>query len=729
MLKNTSHYLLLIIILFSIIGCENSKKKSIEKKTILEKNKIKINSKKNINNINIVLITIDTLRFDRLSTYSDKYVQTPNIDKIAKKSIIFNRAFAHNPLTLPSHINILTGTYPLYHGISDNTRYKLDDKFLTIAELLKSNNYKTAAFIGAFPLDSRFGLDQGFDLYDDNYGSQKDSSFMFVERSAERVIDPAIKWISRQKSKWFTWLHFFEPHQPYVPPAPFKERYKDDLYSGEVAYLDHQLGEFFDFLQDQNYSQNTIIIITSDHGEALGEKGERTHGYFAYNNTIHVPLIIYIPGKQFKLISENVGHIDLFPTICEQIGISIPKHIQGKSLIPLISGEKLNREGLYFESLSPYLNIGWAPLRGIVKDNIKFIDLPIPEIYNLKKDPMELNNIINDTKSKSLKRILKKLIAKNSNKVKLSRLNKLDKKTIKTIESLGYISGGRSVSKKKLYKETDDLKKLLPIYNKTYSAMAYFHKGDIDKSINMLSDVLLTHPMFSLVYKNLAMIYTEQGKTKDALSILEKGLKVNPDDIMLLSKFGILLSKSGNYKQAISVLKKCIKLEDFNPDIYNHLGIAYYKLQNLDLALRNYSLSIELDPDNTAAYLNRGIIYLTKFYISKDRSSLPAAILNFKKVIEFDPKIVKNYLLLSTSYKRNGEINKAISCLNKGLEVNIDNGSLLVELGIAYLDMGNNKKALEFFHKFKSLYLSKMSDKNKMQIQQLIDKAKANSNK
>lgn len=714
--------MLLFIIVLAFTGCKNDKKQIIDKINFSKKTNNSNIVAKNITKPNIILITIDTLRVDRLSLYSDKYIKTPNIDKLAKKSIVFNRAFSHNPLTLPSHINILTGTYPLYHGISDNARYKLDDKFLTITELLKSNNYKTSAFIGAFPLDSRFGLDQGFDLYDDNYDSKNNSSFLYIERSAKNVIKPAMDWISKQKTTWFTWIHLFDPHQPYAPPQPYKDKYKNDLYSGEVAYIDAQLGIFFDFLKKNNYLKNSIIIITADHGEALGEKGEKTHGYFAYNNTIHIPLIMYLPGIKSKNISTNVGHIDIFPTICEHIGLTIPKHIQGKSLIPLINGEKWDRESIYFESLAPYLAIGWAPLRGLINDDMKYIDLPLAELYDTRKDSFETKNIIDNTNKKNFKNELKKLLAKHKANIKPSKNNKLDKKTIKKIKTLGYLTGSNYVNKKKIYTKKDDLKILFPIYNKTYSAIAYFQKGDIDKSIKMLYEVIQDKPSFSLAYKNLAIIFEKQNKIEDALIILEKGLKKKPDNFELLYKFSSILSKSGNTKKAITILHKCIKIEDFNPDLYNKLGIAYFKEQNLKQALKYYNKSIELDANNTSFLLNRGLLFLTKDYIEKNGKYLQNAIDDFEKVNIFSPKNIKGFLFKSTALKRNKKIDDAIACLKTGLRINKDNGSLLVEIGIAYLDKGEKELALKFFKKFKTLYFSKMSQRNKEQIQSLINK-------
>ncbi len=335
---------------------------------------------------NILLITIDTLRYDRLSIYNDKFVKTPNIDNLAKKGAVFERAFAHTPITLPSHANILTGTTPLYHGISDNNRFRLDDKFLTLAEHLKKNGYKTAAFTASFVLNEYFKLNQGFDLYS---GPEKSN-----ELKAEEIIKPSVKWIRDNKGPWFLWIHVWDPHTPYSPPEPFKTRFSSDLYSGEVAYTDSQLGTLFDFMEDSGLMKNTSIVITGDHGEALGDHYELEHGYFAYNSTIHIPLIIYDPSIKSSTICNNVSHIDIFPTLCNLAKVSTPSHIQGKSLLPLMKGETWEEETIYFESKLAYYSRGWAPLDGFIKEDQKFINQPIKELYDLKKDFSEKRNII-----------------------------------------------------------------------------------------------------------------------------------------------------------------------------------------------------------------------------------------------------------------------------------------------------------------------------------------------
>lgn len=606
---------------------------------------------------NILLVTIDTLRYDRLGVYSDEHVRTPNIDKIASQSWIFDWAFAHNPVTLPSHVNILTGVTPIYHGISDNPGFVLGDGILTLAELLKEQKYDTGAFIASFPLDSRFGLDQGFDVYDDNYGTQNVLEIYFIERPAEKVIEPAVEWIAERKQKWFAWIHLFDPHEPYAPPSPYDKIYSDDLYSGEVAYLDSQLGILFDFLQKDDSIENTIIILTSDHGEALGEKGERTHSYFAYNNTIHIPLIFWIPGEKPKRIAENVSHIDIFPTVCELVGEDIPPHIQGESLIPIVRGERRKNREIYFESLTPFLNRGWAPLTGFIMDDIKFINQPIPEIYNMKLDLKEDENLANKSNVKQFETQLDKLTRNLRGKEIAKRFEKVDVYEMNKLKSLGYLTSATS-SRKKAFTKDNDLKVLKPVQNKMYDAVNMFKQGKMEEAISDLAQVIEQRPDFVLAYKHMASIYYVTGQVELTVETLRKGLKFNPDNLGLMSKLGIMLVVANKTDEAITLMKKCIKKDPENPEHYNYLGVAYQKSGNFQSALENYKKAIELDGNFALAWSNMGSLYLMEFLKTKKERDFQRAIDNFNTALAFDPGLFAAINGKKAAYKFKEQIEK-----------------------------------------------------------------------
>jgi arylsulfatase A-like enzyme/Flp pilus assembly protein TadD len=672
---------------------------------------------------NVLLITIDTLKSDRVSAYSDEHLKTPHIDGIASKGVIFTKAFAHNPLTLASHVNILTGTTPLYHGISDNAGYKLEDQFLTIAEFLKEKNYATGAFIGAFPLDSRFGLDQGFDVYDDSYGTRNPLGFFYVERRAEKVMNPAIEWMNRQKGRWFCWIHLFDPHQPYLPPAPYDEKFGDDLYSGEVAYVDDQLGRLMDFLGENELLEKTFIVFTADHGEGLGDHGEKTHSYFAYNSTIHVPLILYLPGLSRDKIDENVCHIDIFPTICEVLGYRIPGHVQGESLISIINGKKRKNNSIYFESMNPYLNRGWAPLHGFINNDLKYIHLPIEEVYNLKKDFKELNNIAESSDLKRLGRSLEELERNLRSENVIKRRKRIDSESLIKLKALGYISGG-SPSKKSSYTEKDDPKVLLPLQNKMLDGIMLYQAGETEKAITLFEQVISESKSFTMVYNNLATIYKETGRIEKAVQILRDGLAHNKNNVAIMSKLGIMLTEANQPKEAIEILKQCIEIEDFNPEYWNYLGVAYYKTGDFRHALEAYNGAIELDDDYALAYNNIGNIYLAVYLKDQAWAAYGTAVRNFKKAIELDPKLASAYNGLGGAYKKAGRMDDAIFLWEKSLELKPDYIFSLYNLGVAYLERGDKDKALEYFERYKAESDGLISPKERENIEAFIERCR-----
>jgi arylsulfatase A-like enzyme/tetratricopeptide (TPR) repeat protein len=688
---------------------------------------------------NILLITLDTLRADRLSVYSDKYVKTPNIDLLAGKSFIFTRAFSHNPVTLPAHANILTGTTPRFHGISDNTGFRLDERFLTIAEYLKEAGYRTGAFIGAFPLDSRFGLNQGFDVYDDQYGTHNQLEFFFVERPAQKVIEPAVQWISQQSSsqgkvKWFAWVHLFDPHQPYLPPSPFRQEYRHDLYSGEVAYMDASLKVLFDFLQDNRLMEDTVIVVTGDHGEALGEKGEKTHSYFAYNNTIRIPLLLYIPGTvpggKGTVIDENVCHADIFPTICDILDMDIPRHLQGESLLPVIEKHLEGSAGgrkprlIYIESLTSYLNRGWAPLRGFVRGDIKFIDLPIPEVYNIKNDSDETRNIAVDSNVKQLKRDLVKLKIDLKGKNMMQRSERISPEERKKLETLGYISGTPS-AKPRVFTKADDLKTMLPLQNRMLTAVANYRATGAGDAITQLKSIVEESPGFVLVYRHIATIYKDTGQLGKAIEILEYGLKNNPGNTDLMSRLGIMLAEALQPDKAIELLNLCIKKNPLDPENFNFLGVAYFRKGNAAKAMENYRKALELDNNYASVFNNIGSVYLALYLGSKkkDERAYQLAMDNFNRALEIDPRLFAAYNGRGAAYKFKNQVEKAIADWKKTIEINPNYINAYFNIGISYLQIGDKASALKHLLLCKERLAAKLPAKDRQQLDRLIARA------
>ncbi|MGD8536607.1 MAG: sulfatase-like hydrolase/transferase [Candidatus Aminicenantes bacterium] len=671
---------------------------------------------------NFLLITIDTLRPDRLSCYSDAHVKTPSIDSLAETGVLFSKAFAHTPTTLPSHTNILLGTTPLYHGVHDNSNFIVIDEFLTLAELLKSNGYSTGAFVGAFPLDSRFGLTQGFDVYDDNYGGQSSQEFTYVERKAEVVVDRAVDWLKDQRNPWFLWIHCFDPHQRYDPPEPFKSQYTHP-YDGEVAYVDFALGKLLDYLEKNNLNDETTIIFTGDHGESLGEHGESTHGYFAYNSSIWVPLIISSPGAKPSTVVQEVCHIDIFPTVCDILGIEKPSFLQGVSLLPALRGRRLPRRAIYFESLYPHYSRGWAPLRGFIEGDHKYIDSPIPEFYDLAKDFGELENLAPEENLNRYISKLEKLVAEQSIETGTSSKREIDREALQKLRSLGYVSSPQTTRKKK-YTPRDDLKTLLPFQDKLTRAMGAYHSGRIDEGVQLLEEIIEERKDFDHAYSYLASLYKEQGRLKEAVNVLRQGLENNPSSYKIISTYGIFLVEVGQYDAAIEILGQGLSLIDYDPELWNYMGVAYWSQGDFQNALEAYQKALSLDSNYPIVFNNLGSLYLSRLSQSKSANDHQNALQYFKKAIELDPTYASAYNGLGSAYGQAGDLDAAIFCWEKAVELKPYFAYPLYNLGLSYLAKGNNRKALEYFQRYKEVHYNRLSAQDKKKLDDLIRKAR-----
>ena len=394
---------------------------------------------------NVLIITIDTLRADALGSYGGR-AATPNLDRLAREGARFSFAHAHAVVTLPSHASIMTGRYPYEHGVRDNSGYRLDDAADTLAERARAAGLATGAFVGAFPLDRQFGLAQGFDVYDDVGGLGKaEAEFALAERRAEAVAGAARKWISEQSKPWLAWVHVFDPHAPYSPPPPFNQQYADQPYAGEVAYVDQALGPLLDAARTA--IRPTLVIVTSDHGEGMGEHGEATHGTFAYESTLKVPLIVAQiaadgpRGDTGLVLDYPVQHVDIFRTVLDALGLSAAEGAPGIALTTELSGARALRRVVpsYFEAMTPMLTRGWAPLRGVLVDREKYIDLPVEELYDLKTDAAESRNLVASSadRARALFETLKQMNAPLPGEARVETSEARER-----LESLGYV--GRS---------------------------------------------------------------------------------------------------------------------------------------------------------------------------------------------------------------------------------------------------------------------------------------------
>ncbi len=667
---------------------------------------------------NILLITIDTLRPDRLSCYSRQYLLTPQIDSLAARGAVFERAYAHTPMTLPSHANILLGLTPPIHGVSENSRSAVPAGFTSLAEVLKKEGYETGAFVGAFPLDSRFGLDRGFDVYDDAYPATTNVTTSYSERTAEKTVAAARAWLNGRKGKWFCWVHVWDPHAPYLPPEPFITKFVKDPYSGEVAYVDQELGKLLGDGVKNGWTGRTLVVLTGDHGESLGEHNESTHGYFAYNSTIHIPLIIAGPGITPSRVKSDAAHIDLFPTVCDLLGLRPPAGLQGASLAPALAGKSGQSRPIYFESLEPFLNRGWAPLHGLIENGKKFIDLPIPELYDLDKDFEEKTNLAPGTELASFRKNLEALRKTTGPRPAQGNMS-VDPETRERLRSLGYLVSPVTKVKTKFGPE-DDLKTLSPLHYKLTLSEVYRKAGKIAESVKLYEDLIKSKPDFAAPYDFLYQLYREQNLLDEGLSVLERGYKANPDNYILVAALGIALVKAGRFDAGIPVLEKAAGLFDQDSEIWHSLGIAAFRKGNPAQAVDYFNRALALAPGDALINDNLGAALTTIAMKNKSAPDLERALTVYQAAAAADPTLASAQNGLGGVYMLMGRRDEAIASWEKALALKPNYDLALYNVGLAYLGKGDKAAALKSFRNYLTTRGRSISEQERTEINALI---------
>jgi arylsulfatase A-like enzyme/Flp pilus assembly protein TadD len=582
--------------------------------------------------LNLVIITIDTLRADHLGCYGYKQIRTPNIDALASESARFERAYTPVPVTLPAHTVIFTGTYPVFSGMHDFSGNKLNPKQPTLASVLKRQGYTTGAVIGSAVLDSRFGLNQGFDFYYDHFDFSRlqESNLEEMERPGNVVADVALDWLAKNRqNKFFLWMHLYDPHYPYRPPPPYSEQYKDRLYDGEIAFADVQVGRLISFLKANNIYRNTLIVLTGDHGESLGEHGEKTHGFFIYNATLHVPVLIHLPGStSTKTVSELVSLADLMPTILEVLKVEIPAEAQGHGLLPLMVPKKAGEyRNLYAETFLPRLHFNWSELRAVETEKYQFIDAPKPELYDLSKDPGETQNLYADKKAvaEELRNRLTALVGQYSAGQELAEKTGLDPALMERLKSLGYagFSGGGSptVSDRSL----PDPKDRIQTYELISDAIAESQHGEYQSSAAKLTVALHTEPNSVPIHYLLGLNYHRLHEFPKAVEEFQRVLQLSPDYSLAAFQLGLAYGHSGNFDQAIQTLKHALELDGTNFSAAYNLGAAYLKKEMVPEAVAAFRQTISINPEYAPGYRALGEILLYEKKVDESLAELRRA--------------------------------------------------------------------------------------------------------
>ncbi len=677
--------------------------------------------------LNVLIITIDTLRPDRLSCYASPYLKTPNIDRLAEKGVLFSRAFAHTPTTLASHTNILSGTTPLYHGVRANANFVVPKDLPTLAGYLKSFGYATGAIVGGYPLDSKFGLTGGFDTYDDDFAGPEHKGSPLLERKAEAVVSKALSWLETRSSPWFLWVHCYDPHDPYEPPPPFRARYEKQPYDGEVAYVDFALAKLFSHLEENGLFGRTLVVLTGDHGESLGQHGELTHGYLAYNTTLWVPLIIASPGLGPGKVDRQVSHIDIFPTVCDLIGVAQPAFLQGASLKPGMEGRPSPQRPIYFESMDPYYRLDCAPLEGFVEGGEKFIESPLPEIYSLETDFDERVDLSGQRELAGYRQKLDRIVRSLSNPKGLPAEGRTDREALEKLKSLGYVSvSSPRESRKAVFGRDDDVKVFLPFYNRSLEAMELYEKGEGDEAVALLTRLIDERKGFALAYYDLALIRYRAGRLSEAIRVLKLGMERVPADYALFDNYISYLLAARRYDEVIEAVRTSrFRAMETDPGVWTNLGVAYSSQGDLENARASYEKALSLDDKNATVYNDLATNYLQISQKRRDSLLFNRGIEYYKKAIELDPSYASPYEGLGNAYRSAGDLDGAIFCWERSLQLDPGSDRTLYSLGLAYCDKGETMKALDHLGRYQERFGQRLAPEEKIDLEELIRKCRS----
>ena len=673
---------------------------------------------------NYILITVDTLRADHIHCYGFPTIETPFMDFFASKGIKFEKCISQTPLTLPSHTSILTGTLPLFHGVRDNGGFLVPSELITLAEIFKARGYQTAAFVAAYVLDSKWGLDQGFDYYFDNFDLSRFQKISLgsVQRPANEVMDEALSWLEKKKDeKFFTWIHLYDPHTPYEPPSPFDERYPGRPYAGEIAFTDSQLGRLWQFLEKNNLLDNSFLIFASDHGESLGEHRESTHGFFVYQEGIHVPLIFVTPFERLQGFSSSkvVSLTDIMPTVCEMAEIAIPTQVQGESLLPLFfEPEEGVHSVAYAETFYPRFHYGWSELKSLQNQRYKLIIAPEMELYDLEEDPDERKNL-----SLSHRKILEQLKAEADDFIQSYSENaleidyrKIDEETREKLAALGYI-GAFSDSSKLKGKKLANPKEKIVVFNKLSRAREMGLEGEVDEAVKIIKGIIADDPDIVDAYFAIGNIYFKQGNYKEAIVYFQESFKRKPDDTFTIINIANSYRKMGKNEEAEAFLLENIEKGISDSQLYFILGGMKVIQENFDEAIKYYKQCLSLNPSSASSHNALGTIYLNREDLSnaekhidsaleinpklgnanynlaqllEKKGNMPGAMEAYQKELEYTPKHFKASFNLSRLHRLAGREEEEFKYLQKTIEINPHFPLSYFYLARIYLNRGEN---------------------------------------
>ena len=650
----------------------------------------------------VILITIDTLRADHLGCYGYAAIHTPNIDALSADGVQFENAYSAVPITLPSHASMMTGAYPMQTGMHDFSGNRLGSAQPTMAGILRQHGYATGAVVASAVLDSRFGLNSGFDFYYDHFDFNRlsEANLDAMERPGNLVMDEALKWLqsrlhANSPKQVFLWVHLYDPHHPYNPPAPYAEEYRAHPYDGEIAFADAQVGRLIGFLKKESLYDHTLIVLAGDHGEGLGEHGEKTHGFFIYNSTLHVPLIFkgvaMDPAKGVakgvaksvaKSVAESVAKsvaeypphrnvitpvslVDLLPTVLDLLQLPVPAGVQGKSLKPLLQGDAPTGAGdLYSETYLPRIHFNWSELRGILKDRYHFIDAPRPELYDLQADPGELNNLYSGklAVSAELRAELATVIRKNTPGQETVEKTSLDPVMLERLKSLGYVAVSSGATATLSDQNLPDPKDRLQVYELISSAIDDSQHGRYDSSMEKLQATLKTEAKSIPVHYLLGLDFYRKHDFKSATREFEEVLSLSPGYALAAYYLGLAQGAAGDWDASIVSLQRALQLDKTNFAAAFNLGAAYLQKRSFDQSLEAFRRSVSINPSYAQGYEAIGEMLL---FQGKTDEAIPA----FKQALIADPENAKSHLGLAQAYELKGMTEEAAQERSRAAEM------------------------------------------------------------
>jgi arylsulfatase A-like enzyme/Tfp pilus assembly protein PilF len=679
--------------------------------------------------LNVVVITLDTTRADRIGAYGDRNASTPHLDRLAAEGVLFEEATTSAPLTLPAHSTIFTGRFPPVHGVRDNGGFFLDPAQTTLAETLKARGYSTGAFVAAYVLDSKWGLDQGFDRYFDDFDLTKYRAISLgaIQRRGDEVVDEGLKWLSANTgAPFFAWIHLYDPHTPYDPPEPYRTQFAGRPYAGEIAFTDAQVGRVISFLEQRGWLDRTIVVVVGDHGESLDEHGEASHGFFIYESVLRVPLIIRAPldgargesldGSRGRRIADPVRTVDIFRTLTELLGVEAPGSAEGTSVVPLMSGasRELGLEA-YAESLYPLHHYGWSDLRSLRSGRYKLIAAPRPELFDLQQDPGETTNLFDDRKplgDRMLARLRELEARFAAHEQPQQGPVEVDPDARARLAALGYV-GSFTASVKPDENRTGlaDPKDKIGLFNLISAARDISKdEGRFDEVVGMLKRVLREDPTVIDAWFMLGNVHAKVNRQEQAIEYFKKALALKPDDEMAVVNMANAYRQIGRDEEALVGYRRFLQLDARNAQVRYEVAQILIDRGDLDEARQMLTEALAIEPKLTAARNALGVVAL-------NGGDLAAAEREIRALLAASPEARLAHYNLALVAERRGDWRAAEAEYRREIELHPANYKAAFNLGRLYEQLGDAaaqeaafRKAIEANPKFAEghFYLAKL---------------------